>query len=308
MPDITKRPFTSSTFTFGHDKPISPKSTDSQLRANALSLTHDQLQSVVTQLIQFHPSSKAAIAPLIASTSTQTSATLDDSQSKHFATEVKNCKYWLSDTWWAGHPSLPDGYACQVSRKAVRKEVGDTMTMAKPTEFKLQKTHEQCEIILDAIVALIDIAQAVLRRKGTPSGYCRSDRSLGQHIGEQLYDLIYTTSSASQGRLYAHEDCIWEHVLVPRMEPHPARVAIAALAEMPPAPSNDDLFLYRTLRPVLSRVALDAKYYCEHGVRRVLMDDMPDFESMDISKEMDSDSSDTGSEDEGNRRSKRRSG
>ena len=180
------------------------------------------------------------------------------------------------------------------------------MTIAKPADFKLRTTHEQCEIILDAIVALIDIAQAVLRRKGTPSGYCRSDRSLGQHIGEQLYDLIYTTSSANHGKLYAHEDCIWEHILVPSMELHPARVAISALAEMPPAPSNDDLFLYRTLRPVLSRVALDVKYYCEHGVRRVMMDDMLDFESMDLSKGTDSDSSETESEDEGTRRSKRR--
>jgi hypothetical protein len=307
MPDITKRPFTPTSFTFASPTRISsPKTTDSQLRANALNLTHDQLQSVVTQLIQFHPTSKAAIAPLIASTTSQTGACLDECQSKLFHAKVENCKYWLSDTWWSSHPSLPDGYACQVSRKAVRKEVGDIMNTAKPTEFRLGKSHDQCEIVLDAIVALIDIAQAVLRREGTPSGYCRSDRALGQQIGEQLFDLIFSTSSGN-GKLHAHEDCIWEHLLVPSSTPHAARQSISQLAELPPAPSNDDLFLYRTLRPTLARVAGEVKYYCEHGNMRTLMDDMPDLGNMDISSRgVGSSDSDDESEDEGTRRSKRR--
>jgi hypothetical protein len=189
----------------------------------------------------------------------------------------------------------------------VRKEVGDIMSTAKPAEIRLGKTHEQCEIVLDAIVALIDIAQAVLLRKGTPSGYCRSDRALGQQIGEQLFDLIFSTSSSPTSKLYAHEDCIWEHLLVPSSTPHPARVAIAQLADMPLAPSNDDLFLYRTLRPWLARVAGDVKYYCEHGNRRTLIDDMPELGDMDISsKGMGSSDSNSESEDEGTRRSKRR--
>ena len=307
MPDITKRPFTPTSFTFASPTRISSaKTTDSQLRANALLLSHDQLQSVFTQLIQFRPTSKAAIAPLVASCSTETTD-VDDSESKLFATKVKNCKYWLSDTWWSSHPSLPDGYACQVSRKAVRKEIGDIMNTAKPVEYRMGKGHEQCEIVLDAIVALIDIAQAVLRREGTPSGHCRSDRALGEQIGEQLFDIIFSTSSSPAGKIYAHEDCIWEHLLVPSSTPHPARHAISQLADMPSAPSNDDLFLYRTLRPTLARVAGDVKFYCEHGNRRDLMDDMPDLGDMDISSRgMGSSGNDSESEDEGTRRSKRR--
>jgi hypothetical protein len=180
------------------------------------------------------------------------------------------------------------------------------MNTAKPTEFRLGKSHDQCEIVLDAIVALIDIAQAVLRREGTPSGYCRSDRALGQQIGEQLFDLIFSTSSG-MGKSHAHEDCIWEHLLVPPSNPHAARQSISQLAELPPAPSNDDLFLYRTLRPTLARVAGDVKYYCEHGNMRTLMDDMPDLGNMDISSRgVGSSDSDDESEDEGTRRSKRR--
>jgi hypothetical protein len=180
------------------------------------------------------------------------------------------------------------------------------MNTAKPTKFRLGKQHDQCEIVLDAIVGLIDIGQGVLRRIGTLSGYCRSDRALGRQIGEQLFGLIFSTSSGN-GKLHAHEDCIWEHLLVPSSTHHAARQSISQLAELPPAPSNDDLFLYSTLRPTLARVAGDVKYYCERGNRRTLMDDMPDLGDMDISSRgMGPSDSDEESEDEGTRRSKKR--
>jgi hypothetical protein len=223
-------------------------------------------------LIQFNPAAKAHLASLVTAIHTPPpTRPLDGeiTQSKLFVQNIENCKYWLSDKWYAQHPSLPQGYACQVSRTAVRNEVSNIMKMAKPEEFKLGRAHNQCDIVLDAIVALINIAIDILGREGTLSGRCRSDRSLAKHIGDQLGDLIYRTSNPKEVNIYAHEDCMWEHILVASDPPHPTRRAIAQMAQLPTSPSHADLYVYRTLGPVLRRVAEDVIYFCKTGVKNV---------------------------------------
>jgi hypothetical protein len=275
--------------------PITPSTpmSDATLRTKILSLSLEQLQSTTIRLTQFNAAAKSSLASLIPANNSPVSMNADDEtvRTKLFIGNVENCKYWLSDKWYAQHPSLPPGFACQVSRTAVRKEVSDIMRKARPDDFILGRGHGQCTIVLDAIVALIEIVIDILGREGTPSGRCRADRSLAEHIGDQLGEFIYRSSVFTKGTpAFAHEDCMWEHVLVASDPMHPTRRAIGQMVQLPPSPSHSDLYVFRTLGPTLKKVAEDVIYYCKTGTKRAEDEVIPDFGDVSLSASESDDS------------------
>lgn len=159
---------------------------DSALRSMVKNLSKEQLQSVIMQTAQFHPTAKQSIHSLVSSMQVQ--------KARDFKSEVSECLSLMSDGCARLRPPKLSERAseiCAMIEQTVQTIVGGVQDLTRNSDHGGEDTRRRAvDTWLLGFAGLINLADEVMNCENGELGKCLRNNGVWQAIAESMDELL----------------------------------------------------------------------------------------------------------------------